>query len=80
MMEEVEKGHWCGMVKSIPKKQAIYCIFAFLKHWKKQVVYHSPVIEPSDAKTAVVDMKEERVIDRALGISKAIITNASVNW
>lgn len=70
-----EKGHWCGMVKWSPKKRetvSIYCIYA-VKLWNGWVIIVHSTFWPWKLK---VDL--EKSIDRALGISKRVVTDASV--
>lgn len=71
-----EKGHWCGVVKWSPKKQQRpfpFCIYA-VKQWNKWVIVHW-TLWPWKLKKG--GSWEVRVVDRALGISKRVITDAS---
>lgn len=64
-----EKGHWCGAVKWSPNKRQRpfpYCIHA-VKQWNKWVIVHWPIVD-----------LEKWVVDRALGISERVTTDASV--
>lgn len=70
-----EKGHWCGVVKWSPTKQQRP--FTFVVHMLFSETNELLFTDPSDLENLGVDL-EVRVLDRALGISKHVITDASV--
>lgn len=72
-----EKGHWCGVVKWSPKKQQRTfpsCVYMLLNSGIKGVIVHW-TLWPWKFRSG---SGEVRVADRALGISKCVITDASV--